>query len=107
MSVRTEHSAAFKAKVALAALTSDKTYIPMEKGFLYLVVVMGGYSRKVLSWRLCNSMGTEFCVVAGEEGELVPLRPVRTSGTSSFFELHITEYLDLVQMQRADILIFD
>lgn len=46
---------------------SDISYIPMKKGFLYLVAVMDWYSRKVLSWRLSNSMDTEFCVAAVEE----------------------------------------
>ena len=34
----------------------DITYIPMRRGFLYLVAIMDWYSRKVLSWRLSNSM---------------------------------------------------
>lgn len=46
---------------------SDITYIPMKKGFLYLVAVMDWHSRKVLSWQLSNSMDTEFCVKAVEE----------------------------------------
>lgn len=46
---------------------SDITYIPMKKGFLYLVAVMDWHSRKVLSWQLSNSMDTEFCVAAVEE----------------------------------------
>jgi len=46
---------------------SDITYIPMKKGFLYLVAVMDWYSRKVLSWRLSNTMETDFCIVALEE----------------------------------------
>jgi len=40
---------------------TDITYIPMAKGFLYLVAIMDWYSRKVLSWRLSNSMDTAFC----------------------------------------------
>jgi putative transposase len=44
--------------------TSDLTYIPMERGFLYLVAVMDWYSRYVLSWELCNSMDAGFCVEA-------------------------------------------
>jgi putative transposase len=40
----------------------DITYIPMHRGFLYLVAIMDWYSRKVLSWRLSNSMEAEFCV---------------------------------------------
>ncbi len=46
---------------------ADITYIPMRKGFLYLVAVMDWHSRKVLSWRLSNTMDTDFCVAALEE----------------------------------------
>ncbi len=46
---------------------TDISYIPMEKGFVYLVAVMDWYSRKVLSWRLSNSMESDFCVDALEE----------------------------------------
>jgi len=46
---------------------ADITYIPMRKGFLYLVAVMDWHSRKVLSWRLSNSMEASFCVEALSE----------------------------------------
>lgn len=46
---------------------ADITYIPMKKGFLYLVAIMDWYSRKVLSWRVSNSMDTPFCVEALKE----------------------------------------
>jgi len=46
---------------------TDITYIPMSKGFIYLVVIMDWYSRKVLTWRLSNSMDVSFCVDALEE----------------------------------------
>ena len=46
---------------------SDVTYIPMAKGFLYLVVVMDWVSRAVLAWRLSNTLGADFCVEALEE----------------------------------------
>ena len=39
----------------------------MERGFLYLVAIMDWYSRKVLSWRLSNSMDASFCVEALNE----------------------------------------
>jgi putative transposase len=45
---------------------SDITYIPMRRGFLYLVAVMDWYSRYVLSWELSNSLETGFCIVALE-----------------------------------------
>ncbi len=46
---------------------ADVTYIPMARGFLYLVAVMDWYSRKVLAWRLSNTMTADFCVEALEE----------------------------------------
>ena len=45
----------------------DLTYIPMQRGFLYLVAIMDWYSRKVLSGRLSNSMEADFCVEALNE----------------------------------------
>ncbi|RAK25966.1 putative transposase [Falsochrobactrum ovis] len=46
---------------------ADVTYIPMRRGFLYLVAIMDWFSRKVLSWRLSNTMEADFCVAALEE----------------------------------------
>lgn len=46
---------------------TDITYIPMAKGFMYLVVIMDWASRYVLSWRLSNTMDADFCVEALEE----------------------------------------
>jgi putative transposase len=46
--------------------TSDITYIPMAKGFCYLVAVMDWASRKVLSWRLSNTLDPSFCTEALE-----------------------------------------
>jgi len=46
---------------------ADITYIPLAKGFLYLVAVMDWWSRKVLAWRLSNTMDVQFCVDALEE----------------------------------------
>ena len=46
---------------------TDITYIPMPRGFLYLMAVMDWYSRKVLAWRLSNTMHVDFCVEALEE----------------------------------------
>ena len=46
---------------------ADVTYIPMARGFLYLVVIMDWYSRYVLSWRLSNTLDADFCVEALEE----------------------------------------
>jgi len=46
---------------------SDLCYVPMAKGFMYLVVIMDWYSRRVLSWRVSNTLDTEPCVEALEE----------------------------------------
>ena len=46
---------------------SDVTYIPMAKGFLYLVVIMDWVSRAVLAWRMSNTLGADFCIEALEE----------------------------------------
>jgi putative transposase len=46
---------------------ADITYIPMERGFLYLVVIMDWFSRYVLAWRLSNTLDSDFCVEALEE----------------------------------------
>lgn len=43
---------------------TDITYLPMRHGFLFLIAIMDWYSRKVLSWRLSNTMDTSFCVDA-------------------------------------------
>jgi putative transposase len=45
---------------------TDITYVPMERGFMYLVAIMDWYSRFVLSCELCNTMETDFCLVALE-----------------------------------------
>jgi len=46
---------------------TDITFIPMEKGFVYLVAVIDWFSRKVLSHRISNTMDTDFCVETLEE----------------------------------------
>ena len=46
---------------------TDITYIRLRHGFVYLVAVIDWYSRKVLSWRLSNTMDTSFCIEALEE----------------------------------------
>jgi putative transposase len=57
---------------------TDITYIPMAKGFCYLVAIMDLASRKVLSWRVSNTLDTSFCVEALEEA-------IATYGTPEIF----------------------
>ncbi|MFK8077888.1 MAG: IS3 family transposase [Granulosicoccus sp.] len=46
---------------------TDITFVPMAKGFVYLIAIMDWYSRKVLSWRVSTTMDTSFCIEALEE----------------------------------------
>jgi putative transposase len=46
---------------------ADVTYIPLRRGFLYLVAIMDWASRKVLAWRLSNTLDVAFCVAALED----------------------------------------
>ena len=46
---------------------TDITYIPMARGFLYLVAVMDWYSRYGMAWRLSNTIDTSFCLDALED----------------------------------------
>ena len=57
---------------------TDITYIPMARGFVYLVAIMDWYSRKVLSWRVSNTLDASFCVAALEEA-------LQTHGTPEIF----------------------
>jgi len=46
---------------------ADVTYVPMAKGFVYLVAIIDWYSRKVLSWQLSNTLDADFCIAALEQ----------------------------------------
>lgn len=46
---------------------SDITYLPMRRGFLYLVAIMDWHTRKVLAWRISNTLEADFCVEALNE----------------------------------------
>jgi putative transposase len=46
---------------------TDITYIPMARGFVYLAAVMDWFARRILAWRLSNTMEASFCIDAVEE----------------------------------------
>jgi len=46
---------------------TDITYVPMAKGFMYLAAIMDWHTRRVLSWRVSNTLDTDFCIDALEE----------------------------------------
>jgi len=74
---------------------ADITYIPVKRGFLYLVAIMDWYSRKVLSWRLSNTMDTGFCTEALEEALALHGKPeiFNTDQGSQFTSLDFTRIL--------------
>jgi len=57
---------------------ADICYVPMARGFVYVVAIMDWYSRKVLAWRVSNTMDADFCVEALEEA-------IRRNGTPETF----------------------
>jgi putative transposase len=74
---------------------TDITYIRMHKGFLYLVAIMDWHSRKVLSWRLSNTMDANFCIEALEEAIEKHGTPeiFNTDQGSQFTSMSFTEVL--------------
>lgn len=74
---------------------ADMTYIPMRRGFLYLVAVMDWFSRRVLAWRLSNTMEADFCIEALQEAMARFGRPAifNTDQGSQFTSPRFTEVL--------------
>ena len=58
--------------------STDITYVRLARGFAYLVAVIDWYSRKVLAWRLSNTLDSEFCVDCLEQA-------LRSYGTPEIF----------------------
>ena len=74
---------------------ADVTYIPLHRGFLSLVAIQDWASRKVLSWRLSNTMEASFCVEALAEAlaQYGPPAIVNTDQGSQFTSLEFTQTL--------------
>ena len=76
------------------AWAADITYLPMARGFLYLVAIMDWHSRYVVAWRLSNSLEADFCVDALKEalGQGQP-EVFNTDQGSQFTSLEFTRVL--------------
>jgi putative transposase len=74
---------------------ADITYIPVQRGFLYLVAIMDWATRHVLAWRLSNTMDTGFCIEALREAMARHGRPeiFNTDQGSQFTSLDFTGVL--------------
>ena len=74
---------------------TDITYIPMARGFVYLIAIVDWFSRRVLSWRLSITLETDFCVEALEEALMRFGRPdiFNTDQGSQFTSIAFTSVL--------------
>ena len=72
--------------------SSDITYVPMAHGFLYLMAILDLASRKVLAWRLSNTLTPQFCVEALEEA-LVKFGPPEIFNTDQGSQFTSEEWL--------------
>jgi len=74
---------------------SDITYIPVQRGFLYLVAIMDWATRHVLAWRLSNTMDARFCIEALNDALAKHGKPeiFNTDQGSQFTSLEFTDTL--------------
>jgi putative transposase len=74
---------------------TDITYIPMARGFVYLAAVMDWFARRILAWRLSNTMEASFCIDAVEEAlaEYGPPRIFNSDQGSQFTSAQFTGLL--------------
>lgn len=81
---------------------TDITYIPMARGFAYLIAIMDWHSRRVLSWRLSNTLDTGFCVEALQEAiERYGVPEIFNTDQGSQFTS--TEFTDVLKAHRIQI----
>ena len=74
---------------------ADITYIPMKRGFVYLFAVMDWASRRVLAWRVSNTLTTDFCIEAVQEAMALHGKPdiFNTDQGCQFTSLEFTQLL--------------
>jgi putative transposase len=81
---------------------ADITYIRMERGFLYLVAIMDWYSRKVLAWRLSNTLEADFCVAALKEA-LAKYDPPEIFNTDQGSQFTSSDWIDELKEAKVKI----
>ena len=81
---------------------ADITYIPMQKGFLYLVAVMDWATRHVLSWRLSNTMEAAFCVEALKEA-IDKYGPPKIFNTDQGSQFTSNDFIKVLTDAKVDI----
>ena len=84
------------------AWACDITYLPMARGFVYLVAILDLYSRKVMAWRTSNTLTSDFCVEALEEALMRFGRPeIFNTDQGSQFTAEV--FTDVLKAQRIAI----
>ena len=81
---------------------TDITYIKMKRGFLYLVAIMDWHSRKVLSWRLSNTMDAGFCIEALKEA-LATYGPPEIFNSDQGSQFTSSDFTDLLHEAKVKI----
>jgi putative transposase len=81
---------------------ADITYIPMQRGFVYLVAVLDWTSRRVLAWRLSNTLTTDFCLEAVQEA-LARYGPPEIFNTDQGCQFTSVEFTTLVNAHGIQI----
>lgn len=81
---------------------ADITYIPMARGFVYLVVIMDWASRKVLTWRVSPTLTSDFCVAALEEA-LARFGTPEIFNTDQGSQFTSSEFLNVLRRRQIEI----
>jgi putative transposase len=82
---------------------ADITYVPMARGFMYLVAVMDWWSRYVLGWRLSNTLEAAFCVDAWEAALRAGRQPPLISNTDQGSQFTSPMFIDAVESAGVDV----
>jgi putative transposase len=82
---------------------ADITYVPMARGFMYLVAVMDWWSRYVLGWRLSNTLEAAFCVDAWEAALRVGRQAPLISNTDQGSQFTSPMFIDAVESAGVDV----
>jgi putative transposase len=82
---------------------SDITYIPVQRGFLYLVAVMDWWSRYVLAWELSNSLDSVFCIRAWEKALAAGNQAPLISNTDQGAQFTSEPFLEAVESAGVEV----
>lgn len=82
---------------------TDITYIPMPKGHVYLIAIMDWHSRAVLSWEVCNTMDTAFCIRALKQAFTLTGRKPKIFNTDQGSQFTSKEWTDELKSRSIQI----